>query len=189
MTLETPRLILRRWRTSDSTSFHQINSDPEVMRFLPKLLTRDESDSMIARIEDHFEKHGFGWWALERRDNGKLIGFTGLVVPNFEAPFVPCVEIGWRLAKESWGHGYATEAAKKALWFGFAKADLKEIVSFTVPANTPSIAVMERLQMKRNPDEDFDHPRLERGHPLRRHVLYRLSRKEWQYSGEKTSQI
>lgn len=185
--IESSRLILRRWQSSDSTTFHQINSDPEVMRFLPKIMTRDESDSMIARIEDHFEKHGFGWWALERKDNGKLIGFTGLVVPTFDASFMPCVEIGWRLSRENWKCGYATEAAEIALQFGFTKANLDEIVSFTVPANRPSTAVMERLNMKRNPQEDFDHPKLEEGHPLRRHVLYRLSRQAWQDLMQKAS--
>lgn len=179
MRIETQRLILRRWKPSDSESFHKMNSDPAVMEFLPKLLSREESDGMITRIEDHFERHGFGWWALEQKETGTLVGFTGLAVPNFEAPFIPCVEVGWRLAKAYWGFGYATEAANAALQFGFTQAGLDEIVSFTVPSNRPSIAVMERLRMKRDPKEDFEHPKLTEGHPLRRHVLYRLPKERW----------
>lgn len=172
--IESERLFLRRWKPSDHEPFHQMNSDSDVMRFLPKLLSREESDATIARIEEHFEKSGFGWWALEKKETGEFIGFTGLYVPKFEAHFTPCVEVGWRLAKAHWKNGYATEAAKAALDFGFSKIGLQEIVSITVPANRPSIAVMERLGMNRKPSEDFDHPRLPMGHELRRHVLYRL---------------
>lgn len=172
--IETERLFLRRWREEDKTPFYKMNSDPDVMRFLPKLLTQEESDAMVDRIEDHFERNGFSWWALEKRENGEFIGFAGLVIPTFEAHFTPCVEIGWRLAKAHWKNGYATEAANAALEFGFSKLGLQEIISITVPANRPSIAVMERLGMKRKPSDDFDHPRLPEGDELRRHVLYRL---------------
>jgi RimJ/RimL family protein N-acetyltransferase len=172
--LETERLLLRRWKDSDREQFHKMNSDPAVMEFLPKLVSREESDAMIVRIEEHFEQHGFGWWALEIKETGEFIGFTGLAVPKFESHFTPCVEVGWRLASPYWHKGYATEAAKAAVHFGFSEKGLKEIVSFTVPANRPSIAVMERLGMTRNPHEDFDHPKLPEEDKLRRHVLYRL---------------
>jgi RimJ/RimL family protein N-acetyltransferase len=172
--IESERLFLRRWKPSDHEPFYQMNSDSDVMRFLPKLLSREESDATIARIEEHFEESGFGWWALEKKETGEFIGFTGLYIPKFEAHFTPCVEVGWRLAKAHWKNGYATEAAKAALDFGFSKIGLQELVSITVPANRPSIAVMERLGMNRKPSEDFDHPRLPEGHELRRHVLYRL---------------
>jgi RimJ/RimL family protein N-acetyltransferase len=172
--LETERLILRRWKSADSEPFSRLNSNPEVMEYLLKPLSREESDAMIARGDAHIAEHGYGPWALEVKSTGELIGYTGLVRQTFEAPFTPCMEISWRLAKNSWGNGYATEAARAALAFGFEKAGLKEIVSFTVPTNRRSIAVMERLGMKRDPKEDFDHPKVPEGHPLRRHVLYRI---------------
>lgn len=178
MKTETERLILRRWQASDSEPFAKLNSDPAVMEFLMKPLSREESDAMVARLEDHHSKHGFTYWAVESKETVEFIGFTGLVYPNFEAPFTPCVEIGWRFDKAHWGKGFATEAARAALHFGFSKANLKEIVSFTVPANKRSIAVMERLGMKRNPTEDFEHPRVPEAHSLRPHVLYRLRREE-----------
>lgn len=134
---------------------------------------------MIARIEAHFSEHGFGLWALEIRKTGEFIGFTGLSRPSFETRFTPCVEVGWRLAQKFWGQGYATEAARAALEFGFQEKGLNEIVSFTVPANRRSIAVMERLGMSRDPLEDFDHPRVPEGHALRSHVLYRLKRTDF----------
>jgi RimJ/RimL family protein N-acetyltransferase len=172
--LETERLILRRWKSSDHEPFFKMNSNPAVMEFLPRHLTRDESDGFIQRIEAHFVERGFGLWALEIKETGEFIGFTGLSVPKFETQFTPCVEVGWRLGSEFWGKGYATEAAFQALQFGFTQSGLKEIVSFTVPANLPSIAVMERLKMKRDPSGDFEHPSLSEGHALRKHVLYRI---------------
>lgn len=172
--METERLLLRQWKETDRNLFHKMNSDPAVMEFLPKLLSREESDAMIARIKEHFEQYGFSWWALEIKETGEFIGFTGLAVPKFESHFTPCVEVGWRLASRYWHKGYATEAAKAAVQFGFSEKGLKEILSFTVPANRPSIAVMERLGMTRNPNDDFDHPKLPEGDKLRRHVLYRL---------------
>lgn len=174
MILETERLLLRRWKKSDEEPFQKINSDPVVMEFLLAKLSPTESNAMIARAEAHFEKHGFGPWAVELKTSGALLGFTGLTVPAFETSFTPCVEVGWRLAREYWGSGFATEAARAALAFGF-QAGLPEIVSFTVPANIRSIAVMERLGMKQDLSGNFEHPRVPQGHPLRPHVLYRLS--------------
>jgi RimJ/RimL family protein N-acetyltransferase len=178
MRLETERLILRRWKSTDAEPYSKLNSDPAVMEFLPKRLSREESDAMIARMEAHFSKHGFGSWAVEIKATGEFIGFTGLSRPAFEAHFTPCVEVGWRLARAHWGHGFATEAARSALAFGF-ESGLEEIVSFTVPANERSIGVMERLKMKRDPKDDFEHPKFSRGHALRLHVLYRMKRKEY----------
>jgi RimJ/RimL family protein N-acetyltransferase len=173
MILETSRLILRRWREADSEPFHRINSDPRVMEFFPACLTRAESDALIARAEAHFEKQGFGPFAVETRDGGNLAGFVGLSIPRFEAHFTPSVEIGWRLAAEYWNQGLATEAATRVLRLAFDELGLHELVSFTVPANLRSRRVMEKLGMKYS--GEFNHPELPEGHPLRRHVLYRKS--------------
>lgn len=173
--LRTDRLTLRRWRDEDLEPFAQLNADPEVMAHMPSLLNRAESDALAARIRGQFEQRGFGLWAVEVPGVAPFIGYVGLAVPRFTAHFTPCVEVGWRLARAHWGFGYATEAARASLAFGFDHVRLDEIVSFTVPANTRSIAVMERLGMTRDPADDFDHPGLPEGHPLRRHVLYRLT--------------
>jgi RimJ/RimL family protein N-acetyltransferase len=179
-TLTTPRLRLRAWRESDLAPFAAMNADPRVMRHFPRTLARDESDAMVARIGDHFARHGFGLWAVEVPDAADFVGFVGLAVPRFETAFTPCVEIGWRLAVEHWGRGYATEAARAALAHGFAEAGLAEIVSFTIPANLPSRRVMDRIGMHRSERDDFEHPGIPVGHPMRPHVLYRLRREEWQ---------
>jgi RimJ/RimL family protein N-acetyltransferase len=170
-----PRVLLRRWRDEDRAPFAALNADPQVMQFFPRPLERVESDALVERIERHFAEHGFGLWALELPGVAPFIGFAGLAVPRFTAHFTPCVEIGWRLAAGHWGHGYATEAARAALTRGFGRHGLLEVVSFTVPANRRSRAVMVRLGMTHDPAEDFDHPGLPEGHPLRRHVLYRLA--------------
>jgi ribosomal-protein-alanine N-acetyltransferase len=137
-------------------------------------LTRVESDELVGRIEGGFEADGFGLWALEVRATGEFVGFAGLAVPEFEAHFMPAVEVGWRLARSAWGNGYATEAAGAALSLGFGEVGSAEVVSFTTPANRRSRAVMERLGMSHDPDDDFEHPGLRPGHPMRLHVLYRL---------------
>jgi RimJ/RimL family protein N-acetyltransferase len=177
--LTTARLRLRQWREEDLAPFAALNADPQVMEFFPKVLTRAESDAVAGRIRDHFARHGFGLWAVEAPGAADFVGFVGLAIPSFEAHFTPCVEIGWRLAREHWGHGYATEAATAALAFGFGDRALEEIVAFTVPANIPSRRVMGRLGMRRSPSDDFEHPALADGHPLRSHVLYRLRRADW----------
>lgn len=171
--LGTPRLRLRRWRASDREPFAALNADPEVMRHFPDLLSREQSDRLVERIEADFERRGHGLWALQTRAGGEFIGFTGLAAVPFEADFTPAVEVGWRLARPAWGNGYATEAAGAALAFGFGELGLSEIVSFAVPGNARSRAVMERIGMEHDPADDFDHPSLPVGHPLSRHVLYR----------------
>ncbi len=173
MRLQTDRLTLRRWRTEDRDPFARMNADPEVMRYLIRPLSHEESDGLIDRAERQFEEKGFGLWAVEVASSRSFIGYVGLWVPSFEAHFTPAVEVGWRLDQPYWGHGYATEAARAAIADGFERIRLKEIVSFTIPVNMRSIAVMERLGMTRDPDDDFDHPHLPEGHPYRRHVLYR----------------
>jgi RimJ/RimL family protein N-acetyltransferase len=174
--LKTSRLLLRRWRASDRAPFAALNADPRVMEHFPALLSPEETDEQVARIEAHFDKRGFGLWAVEVPGIAPFAGFVGLSIPKFEAHFTPCVEIGWRLAAEHWGKGYATEGAQAALDFGFRTLCLTEIVSFTVPANQRSRRVMEKLQMRRDLNDDFDHPLLPVGHPLQRHVLYRIRR-------------
>ncbi len=171
--LETNRLLLRAWRSEDLAPFAALNADPRVMEHFPAPLSRAESDALAERIQAHFDAHGFGVWAVEAPGVAAFAGFVGLAVPRFEAHFTPCVEIGWRLAAEHWGRGYATEGARAAMAFGFESLELDEIVSFTAPANVRSVRVMEKLGMTRDPEEDFDHPSLPEGHPLRRHVLYR----------------
>jgi len=174
--LETPRLRLRGWQPDDRAPFGALNADPRVVEFLPGPLTREQSDVVADRIEAHFAEHGFGWWAVEIPGVAPFAGFIGLARPRFTAHFTPCIEIGWRLAAEHWGRGYATEGAHAALEFGFTRLGLDEIVSLTVPANTRSRRVMEKLGLKHNPVDDFDHPLLPEGHRLRRHVLYRIKR-------------
>jgi len=174
--IRTERLILREWRDADLEPFAALNGDRRVMEFFPAPLDRTASDAFAIRIRKEFALHPFGRWAVEAPGVAPFIGFVGLSVPNFTAFFTPCVEIGWRLAFSHWGKGYATEAARAAIDFGFKSAGLPEIVSFTTPLNVRSVRVMEKLGMKRNPAEDFDHPALPVGHRLRRHALYRISR-------------
>jgi RimJ/RimL family protein N-acetyltransferase len=175
--LSTERLVLRTWRPSDHAPFAALNADPEVMEHFPAALTRDESDALIARIEAGFAQHPFGLWATEVVETGEFIGFVGLAVPNFDAPFMPTVEVGWRLARGAWGHGYASEAAREALRYAFDDVGLDEVVSFTSVSNLRSQRVMQRIGLHH--DQDFDHPRIPEGHRLHRHVLYRITRDEW----------
>jgi RimJ/RimL family protein N-acetyltransferase len=177
--LESARLLLRQWRDEDLPEFAAMCADAQVMRYFPAIMSRLESASLIGRIRGHFAEHGFGLWALQRKDSGQFIGFTGLSVVGFDAPFTPATEIGWRLAREHWGLGYASEAAWTALRCGFDRLPLKEVVAFTTQTNLPSEKVMQAIGMHHDPADDFDHPRLDAGHPLRRHVLYRISREQW----------
>lgn len=172
--LITERLVLRRWRHSDREPFARMNADPRVMQYMPAVLSREESNALVDRVEEHFEQHGFGPYALEF--DGQFIGYTGLWTPTFEAHFTPCVEIGWRLDAQFWNQGFATEAARRVVEHTWADLPLNELVSFTVPSNLASRRVMEKLGMSHNEADDFDHPRIPPGDPLRRHVLYRLKR-------------
>jgi RimJ/RimL family protein N-acetyltransferase len=170
----TDRLLLRRWRESDREPFAEMNADPIVMEHFPALLTSGESDAFVDRIERHFEEHGYGLWAVEALDTQSFIGYVGLWPATFEAHFTPAVEVGWRLRRACWGHGYATEAARAALAYGFGVVRLDEIVSMTAVTNVRSQRVMQKLGMTRDPSDDFDHPALPEGHRLQRHVLYRV---------------
>lgn len=173
--LQGERVVLRPWRDDDLDAFSALNADPRVMEFLTKALTREETAVMMARMQARLEAQGWGHWALDV--GGRCIGFIGLSAPPFEAAFTPCIEVGWRLAFDAWGNGYATEGARLALAHGFGPVGLQEIVSFTTASNQRSRRVMERLGMTCNPADDFDHPRLA-GHPLQPHVLYRLRRSD-----------
>lgn len=181
--LVTERLVLRRWDERDLEPFAALNGDPETMRYFPAPLTRKESDLLAARIEAGFEADGFGLWAVEVPGVARCAGFVGLARVGFQAPFDRAVEIGWRLDRRYWGQGYATEAARAALDFGFGPCGLREVVSFTAAINRPSRAVMERLGMHRDPADDFVHPRIPADHRLQPHVLYRLARPEWEQGG------
>lgn len=173
--LTTARLRLRPWRDEDLEPFAALNADPRVREFFPSLQTRPESAESMRYIDEHFRRHGFGLWAVEVIGTAPFIGFIGLSVPSFDAPFMPCVELGYRIAFEHWGRGYATEGAQAAITFGFATLGLAEIVAMTAVGNERSRRVMERVGMKHNAADDFDHPNIVAGHPLRRHVLYRLT--------------
>lgn len=177
-TLTSPRLWLRRWRESDRDAFAALNADPEVMAFFPSVLTRSASDASIDAWLQQFQTQGWSNWAVEVQATGQFIGFVGLTVPRRVLPFSPCVEIGWRLARSAWGNGFATEAAREALKFGFEVLRLPEVVSFATLGNARSRAVMERIGL-RNTRQDFEHPGLPEGHPLRPHCLYRISRANW----------
>jgi RimJ/RimL family protein N-acetyltransferase len=177
--LSTSRLRLRIWRENDLPPFAAMNADPRVMEFLPKVLNREESDALAGQIIENLKRDGFGLWAVEVPEVADFIGFVGLNAPTFEAHFTPCIEIGWRLAFEHWGRGYATEAATAVLKHGFEQLGLNEVVSFTVPANARSRRVMTKIGMTYSPADDFDHPRLPQGDSLRRHVLYRMSLSNW----------
>jgi ribosomal-protein-alanine N-acetyltransferase len=170
--LRGERVVLRGWAAADAEPFAALNADPVTMEHFPSTLTRAESDALIARAQSALETRGWGWWCLDIE--GSCAGFVGLSIPGFEARFTPCVEIGWRMDRRRWGLGYATEAARLALDFGFNDLGLAELVSFTAVGNLRSQRVMQRLGMSRNPAEDFDHPRIRADSPLCRHVLYRL---------------
>lgn len=177
MSLKTARLLLRRWRSDDREAFAALNADPEVMRYMPRLLTAEESRRWIDRMEAEFERDGFGLWALELPGEASFIGFTGLNRVPFEASFTPAVEIGWRLERRHWGRGYASEAAGASLRAGFRQFGLTEIVAETAELNTPSRRVMARIGLRHDPAGSFMNPYFRPEHPCARHVLYRATRK------------
>lgn len=180
--LETDRLRLRQWKECDFPVFAELNSDPDVMEYFPKLLQPAESDSIAEKCRQLIAERGWGFWAVSLKESGSFIGFVGLHKPKADFPFAPCVEIGWRLHKLYWGKGYATEAATEALRFAFEVLFLDEVVSFTTISNHRSRAVMERVGMN-NTHNDFKHPDIESGHPLSEHVLYRITSAEWRTDG------
>jgi len=172
MIIKTERLILRTWEDRDLEPFIRMNEDPEVMRFFPSTLTSEQTQAYFLRIQDHHAIHGYGLLVVEKQNENLFMGFTGLSNPTFEADFMPCTEVGWRFRKEYWGKGYATEAAQACLAYGFESQGLEKIHSFTSIHNIPSEAVMKRIGMEKI--GTFDHPKLEPGHWLQRHVLYRV---------------
>lgn len=178
-TIKTKRLILRQWRQEDLEPLARMNADPQTMEFLGTPLTYEESCERLNAYTRHIEEHGWGLWAVSVPGVSDFIGWIGLWPIGFKTHFTPAIEVGWRLLPEFWGQGYATEGAKASLQYGFEILKLEEIVSITVPANRRSRSVMEKLGMHRDPKDDFDHPKLAEGHPLRRHVLYRKKRCEW----------
>lgn len=171
--LRTERLLLRPWRDEDREPFAALNADPAVMEFFPSLLTREQSDAMVERIRGHFEREGFGLWAVEVVGGAPFIGFTGLQRPSF----MPGVEVGWRIAHRYWRAGYATEAARASIEWGFAQLDVLEIIAMVVPDNVRSQRVMAKLGMQRDPSADFDHPNIAADSPRRAHWLFRLPRR------------
>lgn len=189
MTINTKRLILRPWTEEDLEPFAQLNADARVREYFPGLLSRQESDASVKLASEHIQRCGWGFWAASLVETGEFIGFIGLEDVYFSAPFnklAPAVEIGWRLAFNHWGKGYATEGALAALKYGYETLGLQEIVSFTAVANQRSRHVMEKIGMHHRSEDDFDHPKLAEGHPLRRHVLYRLEKTRWQQQTSQT---
>ena len=178
--LPTPRLLVRPWQDADKPAYAALNADPEVMEHFPSTLTAGQSDEMVERLVARWGEVGFGGWAVERLDTGEVAGTVMLSSPSWDGWFTPCVEIGWRFAKQQWGHGFATEAAHAVADWAFANVDLPndELVSFTTVQNERSRRVMEKLGFTHDPADDFDHPLLE-GWVGSRHVLYRMSRERW----------
>lgn len=177
--LTTERLILRPWREDDLEPFAALNADPDVMRFFPSLLDREQSDAMAHRLAGRIVDNGWGLWAAEVKDGAPFIGFIGLQPIPFDAHFTPALEVGWRLDKAFWGRGYAPEGARAALDYAFRTLGYDEVVSMTIPVNQPSQRVMQKLGLTRDPADDFDHPNLP-DWEHRRHVLYRIRRADWQ---------
>jgi len=169
-TIETPRIGLRNWKNSDTPPFIEMNMDSQVMEFFPSALSKEETMAMIEKIKKFIADNNFGLWAVEIKHTKEFIGFVGLSMPRFQSDFTPCVEIGWRLAHKHWGYGYASEAAAACLDYGFNHLKLDEIISFTSALNTRSVSVMEKIGMEYI--KDFEHPLIEDGNRLKRHVLY-----------------
>jgi len=172
--LETPHLYIRHWQKEDAAYFAELNADPEVMRYLPKVLTRDESDHLLRIVREGIDKHGMGFWAVEIKQTRTFIGFVGIAPVDDNLPCAPNTEIGWRLIRAAWGNGYATEAALACLNLAFQHYHLPEVVAFTAVGNQRSRAVMQKLGMIYNKADDFDHPVLSVDSPIRRCVLYRI---------------
>jgi RimJ/RimL family protein N-acetyltransferase len=182
--LRTKRLILRPWQETDLEAFAEFNADPKVMEFYENTLTREESDAVAQKFERESNERGYGFWAIEVPRVAGFVGYAGLNYWNLEMKFAPCIDVGWRLGSSHWGHGYATEASNEALRFGFEMLGFSEIVSMATIENIRSRRVMERLGMRHDPAENFEHPKVPKDHPLSWRVLYRLSCKEWKQKGQ-----
>lgn len=176
--LSTDQLILRQWKESDFLPFSKMNADPVVMEYYPSTLSEEESNAIANKLMGLISERSWGFWAVETQNEKKFIGFVGLHKPTYDLPVTPCVEVGWRLGKEYWGKGYATEAAKQSLKFGFEELGLSEIYSFSSVSNKKSWLVMERLNMI-NTGSNFEHPMIPEGHLLREHVLYKITKEQW----------
>jgi RimJ/RimL family protein N-acetyltransferase len=174
--ISTARLLLRPWRPEDLDFLAAMNTDDRVMEFFPNRPTRDESQAMLTKWNDYIASNGHGFWACELKKTGDFIGIIGLAALSYETPFTPCTEVGWRLRPEFWGHGFASEGAKKCLEYGFDTLPLDQIVAQTAVGNAKSRRVMESIGMRYCVGEDYDHPKVPEGHPHRRHVLYRIHR-------------
>ncbi len=176
--IQTDRLLLRQWRSTDLPAFRAMSACDEVMKYFPNKLSATESDALADRLSKLISSRGWGLWAVEERSSKKFIGFTGLHQAPEALPFSPALEIGWRLSKESWGKGFATEAAKAALDFAFKKLESQEIVSFTSLNNLASQRVMQRIGLE-NTESNFLHPNIPADSPLKEHVLYKITSKQW----------
>ena len=177
--LFTSRLKLNVFSQSHLSELVRLNADPEVMRYFPATLNSEESAALLQRIIEHQRINGYSLFALHLKESSAFVGWCGLMKVPFSTHFTPAVEIGWRLHKSFWGKGLAPEAAKAVLRFGFLDLGLSEIVSFTAELNQPSLRVMQKIGMQCNPEDNFDHPKLPKNHPLRRHMLYRFKKTEW----------
>ncbi len=171
--IETERLYLRQWQPDDEAAYITMNNDEKVMQFFPSTLTAEQSLQHIYRMKEHITKVGYGLFALEKKEDHSFIGFTGFSHPAFDASFTPCIEIGWRLAASSWNRGFATEAAKACLVYGFKTLAFEDVYSFTAVNNAKSEQVMKKIGMQKA--GEFDHPLLQKGHSLQKHVLYKIS--------------
>jgi len=178
MELETDRLLLRQWKESDLAVFQKLNSDPEVMEYFPSTLNQEESNVVAQKCKELISSRGWGFWAVELKSSSEFVGFVGLHKPSESLPFAPCVEIGWRLLKQFWGNGYATEAGGKALEYAFNELNLNEVVSFTTTSNVRSRSVMDKLGLK-NSNQNFKHPDIPQGDLLSEHVLYTITKAQW----------
>lgn len=177
--IETERLLLRFWKKEDVEPYYQINQDPKVIQYLRSSLTMDQVVEFVKSVNIHGDKYGYALWAAQFKETSELIGFIGLQFTDWKSHFTPAVEVGWRLGSQYWGKGYATEGASASLRYGFNRCGLKEIISFTVPANVRSIRVMEKIGLKQDINGSFAHTKLELSHQLSKHVLYRIAREDF----------
>ncbi len=173
--ITTPRIGLRQWKESDVATFAEMVADPEVMRYFPSTRSLSEAADFVHRVSTFIDANGYGFWAADELISGEFIGFIGLMQPRFESYFTPCIEIGWRLRKEYWNQGLATEGARACLEYGFMTLDVEEIYSFTPVENKPSERVMQKIGMIFV--NTFEHPAIEEGHRLREHLLYKIARR------------